>query len=34
MFQPQEAEEQSSFGYVILPLESRIEGTAWAIDGN
>jgi hypothetical protein len=32
MVQPQQAAELGSFGYVILVLESRIEGTTRTID--
>jgi hypothetical protein len=32
MFQPQQSAELSSFGYVALSLESKIEGTAGTID--
>ena len=32
MFQAQQAEEHSSFGYVAQALESSIEGTTGTID--
>ena len=34
MFQAQQAEEHSSFGYMAQTLESRIEGTTGTVDAS